>query len=288
MLVADSAESGSHPDNTRDVWELAVWDPTPLSLRLFCLFSPGHVLVYWMFLPTAMTDPRPSTTVVTALGLAALLSTQLILLQWSFNQQAKDSTVIHKEVLHEYDTKFVHPRTRPLTRDVGTQFSTSPVSEERGTAFVETHTPTYVINRGFHTRPNPNYTGHIDPTGPQTTPSRNPFNEITPVMKNSAALHDVSSPSRSATAIRQPPHKLNGVFRASDGGNLGVLSHAYSPLRKTASTQFGDSQYRPRGQSPTKGEGSPLKRSSLAPSTASEQRMGPVQHSSHRQGRVRV
>ncbi|KAL8952282.1 MAG: hypothetical protein Q9222_001813 [Ikaeria aurantiellina] len=290
ILVADGAESGPHSHDTRDVWELAVWDPAPLSLRLFCLFSPGHVLVYWLFLPTAVTDPRPSITVVITLGLAALLSAQLLLLQSSFSQQAKDSTVVHKEVLHEYNTKFVHPRTQPLTRDVGTQFSLSSTSDERGTAFVETHTPTYVINRGFRTRPNPNYARYVDPTGPQATPSRNAFNETTPIMNGSTAFQDISSPLRPATAIRQQQQqqKPNGVLRASDGGNLGVLSHAYSPLRKTASAQFGDRQYRARGHSPTKGEGSPLKRSSLAPGAASEQRTGPVQHSSYRQGRVRV
>ena len=73
MLAVDTAESRAHPDASKDVWELAVWDPTPLSLRMFCMFSPGHVLVYWLFLPTAVADPRPSTTVVTTIIFVALL-----------------------------------------------------------------------------------------------------------------------------------------------------------------------------------------------------------------------
>ncbi|GKT45683.1 meiotically up-regulated gene 154 protein [Colletotrichum spaethianum] len=51
ILVPETAESRAHPDRTHDVWELSVWDPLPVSLQLFCLFSPGHVLVYMMFLP---------------------------------------------------------------------------------------------------------------------------------------------------------------------------------------------------------------------------------------------
>ncbi|KAI4245981.1 MAG: hypothetical protein L6R40_002197 [Gallowayella cf. fulva] len=274
ILAADNAESRSHPDATRDVWELAAWDPTPLSLIMFCLFSPGHVLVYWLFLPTAVTDPRPSTTVATTIALVALLSTQLILLQSSFSQQSKDSTLVHKEVLNEYNTKFVHPRTRPLTRDVGTQYSTSGKSTDSGSSSVDTYTPSIVINRGFHTRPNPNYMKHVDPDTPRVTPTRYYSNGI----PSDANLRHMSSPMRPTTAVRQPQLRPNGKPRAGDGGNLGVYSHAYSPLRKTASTEFGDDQYRRRAHSPTKGERSPLKRSSLAPATSNGQRRDHLQN----------
>jgi hypothetical protein len=123
IIAGESSEARSHPDATRDVWEIAVWDPTPLSLRMFCLLSPGHVLVYWLLLPAALSDPRPSVTVLTTIVLGCVLSAQLYLLQSNFSQQSKDSSIIHKEVMNEYDTKFVHPRTQPLMRDVGTQFS---------------------------------------------------------------------------------------------------------------------------------------------------------------------
>ena len=264
MLAADNASARSHLDAARDVWELAVWDPAPLSLRLFCLFSPGHVLVYWLFLPTAVADPRPSTTVVTTLVLAALLSTQLLVLQWSFSQQSKDSTVIHKEVLNEYDSKFVHPRTRPLVRDVGTQYSESGKS----TDFVETHTPSIVINRGFRTHPNPNYVKHVDPTA---TPSRGYANDAAGPVQFPLYSHEMSSPTKPTTAIRQPQFKPNGGSRIGDGGNLGVLSHANSPLRKATSMEFGDGRYRSRGNNLMKREGSPLKRSSIAPGTSTRQ-----------------
>ncbi|KAL8941622.1 MAG: hypothetical protein Q9216_002124 [Gyalolechia sp. 2 TL-2023] len=263
MLAPDNVETRSHPDATRDVWELAIWDPTPLTLRLFCLFSPGHIFLYWLYLPIATTDDRPSTTIATTIALAALLSSQLIMLQCSFSRQSKDSTVVHKEVQHEYDAKFVHPRTRPLVRDVGTQYSSSSTSTGSEVNFVETRTPSIVINRGFHTRPNPNYMKHIDPNA---TASPGYLSNMPAPVQTPQFSREVSS-SKPATAIRQQPVKPNGRSRNSDGGNLGVFSHANSPLRKSASAELGDVKYRHLGNCPAKREGSPLKKSTFAPST---------------------
>ena len=278
MLKADDAESRSHPDATRDVWELAVWDPTPLALRMICLFSPGHVLVYWLFLPTAISDPRPSTTVVTTIVLTALLSTQLIMLQKSFSQQSKDASVIHKEVLNEYDTKYVHPRTQPHMRDVGTQYSSSGTSmreaEENG---VDTYSPMIILQRTFQTRPNPNYLKHIDPEGHihRATSSIKPTaTSMPPPLQTPSHLRDASSPIRPRTAIRQPQFKPP----AGDGGNLGVYSHVNSPLRKAMSTNIAEA-YRngERSLSPAKREGSPLKRSSVPGGGASGMRFPHLQ-----------
>ena len=273
LLAADTAESRAHPDATRDVWELGVWDPIPLSLRMFCLFSPGHVLVYWLFLPTTIADPRPSTTVATTMLLAALLSAQLLILQTSFSQQSKDTSLIHKEVLNEYNTKFVHPRTQPLTRDVGIQYSSSSTSSRNspgGGNSVETYTPTVVINRGFRTQPNPNYVKHVDPDGhsERFTPSRGVSTNMAPLYTTPAHLRDASSPIRPRTAIRQPHSRASVAPETGDGGSLGVYSHVNSPLRKAASTNF-----RERATSPVKREGSPLKRVSM-PGLPNGQRLG--------------
>lgn len=271
MLAGENAEDRSHPDASRDVWEIAVWDPTPISLRMFCLFSPGHILVYWLFLPTRVSDPRPSTTVLTTIILVGLLSAQLFFLQTSFSQQSKDSSVIHKEVMNEYDTKYVHPRTRSLMRDVGTQFSgpgdamhgLSQYEDDDGS--VDVYAPTFIINRGFQTRPNPNYVKHVDPKGStvQPTPWEGSSTGMVPPFQTPAHLRDASSPLRPQTAIRQPQFRASG---SGDGGSLGVFSHASSPLRKSASANFvGLPGQRERSLSPQKREGSPLKRSSLAP-----------------------
>ncbi|KAI9774572.1 MAG: hypothetical protein M1840_002821 [Geoglossum simile] len=231
---ASLAESRSHPDPSKDVWEIAVWDPMPLCLRLFCFFSPGHILVYFLLLPITPTDPRPSTTILTTIIFTSLLTVQLLYLHRSYSQQSKDAALIHKEVLHEYDTKYVHPRLYPQVRDVATQFSA-----EDGRCEVQTHTPTTIIKREFRTHPNPNYAHHADPS---TIPKRRP-----------------QIPS-AATPFRQPQFRP-GHQSTGDGGSLGVFSHANSPLKKSASTNFLTSS----DESVLKGRersGSPLKRSS--------------------------
>ncbi|KAG5989413.1 hypothetical protein E4U43_004504 [Claviceps pusilla] len=156
MLSPDSAESRAHPEKNRDVWELSIWDPLPVCIRLLCLFSPGHVLIYVTFLPLAPLDPRPSVTVFNALIMQIVLSLQMILLSSRYSQQAKDSAVVQREVFHEYDTKFVQPRIHPVVRDVGTQMSEDQPAISR--EFVQTGSPTTLIRRSFITHGNP----HVD------------------------------------------------------------------------------------------------------------------------------
>lgn len=267
MFAGENAEARSHPDATRDVWELAVWDPSAFSLRMFCFFSPGHVLVYWLFLPTPLQDSRPSMTVITTILLTGLLSAQLILLQVSFAQQSKDNSILHKEVLNEYDAKYVHPRTRPEVRDVGTQFSTPKRVMESLTPYanddrsVDTYSPTFIVNRGFHPRPNPNYIKYVDPER-HSTPAKGTATDREPTLETPTHLRERLSPSRQNKTI--PQSSFVGR-RTGDGGNLGVYSHAHSPLRKAASTNFSDSHHlAEKGMSPAKRGGSPLKRVSVA------------------------
>jgi hypothetical protein len=278
ILTGESAESRRHPDPKRDVWEIAVWDPFPLSLRLFCSFSPGHVLVYWLFLPTLPSDPRPSVTIFTTLVLAILLSVQMSFLSSSFSQQAKDSTLVHKEVLNEYDTKFVQPRTHPLMRDVGVQFSQENATQaglDDQYNQVELWTPTHIINRGFKTSPNPNYLRHVDPESANKPGSSSRRQSFMP--SNSQAGVQTPSHQRDSspvvqnnpTAMRQPHFRQpTASVGTSDGGSLGVYSHANSPLRKSASANFvgdragSDLNFKDRlaALSPAKRVSSPLKR----------------------------
>ena len=270
MLARENAETRSHPNAERDVWEIAVWDPAPMSLQMFCLFSPGHVLVYWLFLPTVVSDPRPSTTFVTTVLLTSVLSVQLLLLQGSFSRQSQNAAVVHKEVMNEYDTKYVHPRTQPLMRDVGIQCSDLgssrhglPQGQDENNS-VDLYAPTHVINRDFQTRPNPNYIKHVNPQAyaERAMPSRAPSVNMISPFQTPAHLRDISSPIHPKTVIRQPQYRVSG---GGDGGNFGVYSHANSPLRKSMSTNFtGSQRVRERNSSPQK-RGSPLKRNSLAP-----------------------
>lgn len=273
ILNATSAAARAHPDERQDVWELRVWDPKQLNLELFTFFSPGHVLIYWLFLPTASTDPRPSVTVFTSLLLGALFTAQLVLLRIFFVQQAKDTMVVHKEVMNEYDTKFVHPSMNKPVRDVGIQTRESAKSPGKSTREVDVYTPTTVINRGFKVNPNPNYAGHLGDDAAsvyENTPTRRlprsgttlalktPFNSVPNGYANFAAQTDKSvaleSPSPLKARERSP---IKG-----DGGSLGVYSHAASPLRKSTSSGF----LRPATADAARGRsGSPLKRMSLGP-----------------------
>lgn len=242
ILDDTSAESKSHPDPTRDVWELAIWDPIPICLRLFCFFSPGHVLVYWLFLPTLASDPRPSVTVFTTIILEVLLSSQLFLLQSTFSQQEKDSAIIHKEVMSEYDIKYVHPRLNPLVRDVGTQFTSLISENKQEEGDVDTYTPTLILKRGFRTNPNPNYAKHLDPDniGGISRRSFSPTPSFTPAAYSSREPTPFTG-TTPRPPLRQPQFRqslseaVSASISTGDGGSLGIYSHANSPLKKSTS-----------------------------------------------------
>ncbi|CAD6452722.1 1647a71f-48b4-43d4-98e2-4a316216dd2c [Sclerotinia trifoliorum] len=247
ILGDTNAQSRAHPDPTRDVWEIAVWDPIPVCLRLFCLFSPGHVLVYWLFLPTLSSDSRPSVTIFTTLVLELLMTGQLLLLQTNFSQQEKDTSIIQKEVMSEYDIKFVHPRMNPVMRDVGTQFSGPDAKVKTGREEeIEIYTPSVVLKKGFRTNPNPNYSKFVDPdsVSPSKPVSRQIFSPAPSFISTSFNKPRDSPYNRKIpnTAMRQPQFRQttpNSVTSTSagtaDGGSLGIYSHANSPLKKTSS-----------------------------------------------------
>ncbi|KAF2431002.1 hypothetical protein EJ08DRAFT_633096 [Tothia fuscella] len=280
-MAPESAESRAHPDASRQVTELAIWDPTPLSLRLFCLFSPAHVLIYWSFLPLAPLDPWPSVTIAKTILMALLLSAQGHFLATYFSQLTKDTVIIHKEVLHEYDTKYVHPSINRPARDVGIQTppsrAKSPRNHDMGTdpmptSEVDIYSPYTIINRGFHTNPNPSYAAQFDPDNVLHLQNQQPATSAT----------DFSSPLKPPTTFRPQPfpspqrqispqrHSMGG-----DGGSLGVYSHAASPLRKTASTNYlrqAGEHREGNGDARKTREGSPLKRMST-PGASLNQRL---------------
>ena len=296
IITSTTAESRAHPDDSRHVWEIAVWDPTPICLRLFCLFSPAHVLIYWSFLPLQPLDPRPSVTVVKAIFLSTILSAQSYFLSTYFSQQSKDTSIISKQVLHEYDTKFVHPSLNRPVREVGiqtpprrrTSTPTSYTDSGTTTTEVDTYTPHIVINRGFHVNPNPAYASQYDP---DSLLKRNPPSRTltTPNLRTHATQNPFTSPASAnpATDFSSPlrglgnnPPQIRPFPSVSpdrrgpthgDGGSLGVYSHAASPLRKAASANYlrqasAAQQNQERGEQQTgRGhrEGSPLKRMSM-------------------------
>ncbi|PHH88282.1 hypothetical protein CDD83_7748 [Cordyceps sp. RAO-2017] len=246
MMTPESAESRAHPDTNKDVWELAVWDPLPVSIRISCFFSPGHVLVYLLSLPLAPLDPRPSMTVLNTLVVQLVLSAQLLLLCARYSQQAKDTSIIQKEVMHEYNTKFVQPRLFPQVRDVGTQVSADEPTEPLGS--VQVGTPTTLVRRAFKTHGNP----YID--SPESTPVSGSTGFLKPPMltppaasrrieslapstsqRGGSALRNSLPASRSPAAGTPPPFSGGNP---NFGGNMGVYTHNKSPLKKA--TSLGD------------------------------------------------
>nr|OQO20561.1 hypothetical protein B0A51_10437 [Rachicladosporium sp. CCFEE 5018] len=269
VIAAARAGAQVYPDPEREVWEVSVWDPKPFNLTVFTLFSPGHLLVYFSLLPTAEFDQRPSLTVLMAILFGTVLSLQLGFLRTSFSQQAKDSVLIHGEVMNEYDTKFVHPFLNRPVRDVGIQTRESALSP-RGTRTreVDIYTPTTIVKRGFKTNPNTNYASSYDPDDLANKPEPRPKEAVrttsTPsIFKSPAPAVYVNgytqSPAAAASArdYSSPikPHHERLRERSpvkGDGGSFGLYSHAASPLRKATST----SQIR------AERAGSPLKRAS--------------------------
>ena len=256
MIQPESAESRAHPDKSRDVWELALWDPLPVCLRLLCLFSPGHVLVYLIFLPLAPLDPRPSVTVFNTVIMQVVLSVQMVLLSSRYSQQAKDSAIIQKEVFHEYDTNFVQPRLHPVVRDVGTQMSENQPANMQ--EFVQVGTPTTLVRRSFMTHLNP----HVKPEEPEEPRQQRSFTAgsnimsprlFTPTGDNRRASlftpavssHRTSPSRQSLPAGYTPPSQTPGIpasatsigiptgMRSSYGVGFGARSK--SPLKKAIS-----------------------------------------------------
>jgi hypothetical protein len=299
-LSFGTAEQRAHPDEARDVVELSIWDPPPLCLRLFTLFSPAHLIVYWSFLPTSPLDSMPSVTIVRTIILAGLITAQSFALESFFTQQVQDKLILSQEVLHEYDTKYVHPSINRAARDVAIQTPPRKTAgrsssekqrgghREIGTDPMQPHTPEVevsreytIINRGFRTNPNPAYATHYDKDnhlGLQNSPvSTRSHNALTPAFRTPATHNhhqawtgtstaygqDMSSPLRPPEHMA-PPSGFASMPRRTgggDGGSFGVYTSATSPLRKTAS----HSHMRPEGAADQlkKREGSPLKRVSL-------------------------
>ena len=211
---------------------------------------------------------------LTAVLFGALLSLQLGLLRKFFTQQAKDARIINKEVMNEYDTKFVHPTLNRPARNVGTQTKESASKAHARTREVDVYTPTTIINRGFRVNPNPSYSSHLDEEGENSidspTTNRLPRSGTAPLLRTplNGGKRTYSSfgtqPERSnefASPVRQPQARMQSPMKG-DGGSLGVYSHAASPLKKAASSGHLRPDSRGDGSYSSARTGSPLKRMS--------------------------
>lgn len=253
VIGSETAQSRAHPDSTRDVWEVAVWDPWPACLQIFGYFSPLHVLMYMFELPLDPLAPRPSVTLFTCVVLQAGLSLLVHLLQSKNDQRQKDAALIQKEVMREYDTKFVHPRLNPVVRDVSTQVSMD--SKDHEGDMVESGTPTTIIRRGFQTHPNPNYVSHLGDSTTGSSVQANPalnnrlFTPATRSRYSDSFTTTQSTKPRPSFPVHTPPNFASAAAPAASGGipssmttgstnfggSMGVFTHSNSPLKKTTS-----------------------------------------------------
>ena len=157
-----------------------------------------------MFLPTPFDDPRPSVTVSKTLVLASLMSVQLFFFKASFERKGHDEKVLSKEVLNEYDTKYVHPSLNRPVRDVATQSRESFMSPGRTSREVEVYTPTTIVNRGFKINPNPSYVQHLaDNVDTQSLYEETPARRFGRVSAN--LMSPTPAPSTGARALYPQP-----------------------------------------------------------------------------------
>jgi hypothetical protein len=296
-LSFGTAEQRAHPDETHDVVELSVWDPPPLCLRLFTLFSPAHAIVYWSFLPTSPLDSQPSVTIVRTICLAALITAQSFAFEAFFTQQVQDKLILSREVLHEYDTKYVHPSINRPARDVAIQTpprkSAGRSGDEKSHKEIGTDpmdipevmvSQEYtIVNRGFKTNPNPAYASHYDKNnylGLQNGSAHSHNAALTPAFHTPATqipytssytstgaaytAQDMSSPIRAPERM-PPPSGFTSIPRkgGGDGGSFGVYTSAASPLKKAASHSHMRVEKGTAAEQVRRREGSPLKRMSL-------------------------
>src|SRR5690606_13385507 len=91
---------------TTEVWQLSIWDPSPMSLPLLAPCYPVHVALYFLAFPIAPTRSHStSSTSQTATYLAVLIMEALRSFRTShlvryFERQHSDKLVLSKEVLH--------------------------------------------------------------------------------------------------------------------------------------------------------------------------------------------
>lgn len=99
------------------IHQLDVWEPSELRLRILTFYPPP--LAFLLHFATISENCMNWTIMILTIQF------QVHLLIKSFTQLNKDKQIIQAEVMHEYNAKFVYPRTFPLTRSIGTMTSSA-------------------------------------------------------------------------------------------------------------------------------------------------------------------
>lgn len=126
------------------IYELSIWEPNEVSLRLASAYSPLHSLL-WHVAGTPLLPVRTLLGWFTFFATQVALSAQLVFLVTMFGGLVKDRALLAAEVMHEYNEKvsymcsgleaedlglimsansqFVLPRAMPVVRDASVMTS---------------------------------------------------------------------------------------------------------------------------------------------------------------------
>ncbi|KAG0145205.1 hypothetical protein CROQUDRAFT_46199 [Cronartium quercuum f. sp. fusiforme G11] len=99
------------------IYQLDVWDPSDLRLKIFTLYSPANALL--------LHFGNFSENAIYCTLMMVVINFHSHVLIKSFTQQVKDKNIVQSEVMNEYNTKFVYPTAFPHRRSIGTMTSSA-------------------------------------------------------------------------------------------------------------------------------------------------------------------
>ncbi|KHJ30441.1 putative duf2418 domain containing protein [Erysiphe necator] len=215
--------------------EIAVWDPILPCLRIFCLFSPGHVIIYWLFFPQNAPDTQPALDILKVIFLQLLMSLQLFLLEIHYIQRAKDISIIHGNVMNEYNVKFVYPRLNPTVRDSGTQ-STRIITS--AALSLDENVDTFKTSSMYHESPTISQYLEFENISPLTSQQylRLAVSQSSPSEIETISSYSYHSPIKDPI-IKQSMVDISNDFELSPSNILSPQSHDNYPIFSVDSYQ---------------------------------------------------
>lgn len=113
---APPAREENDIDLNRQIWTMKVWNPSKFGLYLLVAFNPINLaIITWVKCLT-----------IALLGTVGLVLIMVFYLISKFLNLLHDRSILHGEMMSEYYTKFVKPRTQVLKRDVAIDAGLGP------------------------------------------------------------------------------------------------------------------------------------------------------------------
>lgn len=93
--------------SSENLWQLNMWDPPRFNMYFCAVYSPLHI-VYILYSPLSIFLPF----------FLAITSAFLVAIVYMYETLIKDKSILHSEVLGEYEKKIVRPVIASVRRDV--------------------------------------------------------------------------------------------------------------------------------------------------------------------------